>query len=562
MSPADRLIERLGTLRSAAAPLLQAAGALIDDVVSVASPAAAEQRSVARRRFGAHKALAAIAGYDAAEPSRRRRFHRDGRNGDALARRSAAALRNQARHLDRNVDLVRGGLDKLCDFVVGAHGITVEPQPKRADGSINQEFAADLRRDYEAFRKWPEVTWTLNGGSADRMACRTWLRDGECLGQLVSGPRRDLQYGSDIPVAVELIEPDLLPHWHENASANIHQGIERNAWGRPTLYHLLLDHPGSDVRASTGTTKRVPAERMLHLRCVDRIGQLRGISVLASVIARLQDIAEYDDYERIAAKMAASMVLKVSRGSPDMWMAGEGGSTYDPLKPPVYQMDGGMVVFNGQPGEDAEFFDTKRPNAGAEPWVKQQLRFASAGFGGLSYSAFARDYNGTYSAQRQELVENWPHYHALTGEFVAQWSQPTYEEFVRWRVLTKGVPADVDSGSLFDALFFGPPMPWIDPEKEAKAQVLLVQACFKSSSQVIRERGGSLPDTYRQLGAERALREDLELKSVVDNAGTPQPAQAPPAPPTDDEDGAAEGDELARRARVLRLHPKQEAHTS
>lgn len=522
----------LDTLDALAASALPRVGKVADQVVGVVAPGAALKRQLDRHRLGM---VSAAAGYEAAEPSRRRKFHRDSRSGDALARVSAVALRNQARHLDRNVDIVRGGLDKLTDFVVGANGITVEPQPKKLDGSIHEEFAKQLRADYEAHRKWPEVTWTHNGSGSDRIVCRTWLRDGEALGQMVSGPRKDLEYGSDVPFATELIEPDLLPHWMEDSSRNIHQGIERNDWGRPTGYHVLKVHPGGDTKAGTGSTKRVPAERMLHLRNIDRIGQLRGITVLASVIPRLQDIAEYDDYERIAAKMAASMVLKINRGSPDLWGSGSAGS-YDPQKPPVYQMDGGMIVFNGQPGEDAQFFDTKRPNSGAGPWVQQQMRFASAGFGGLSYSAFARDYNGTYSAQRQELVENWPHYHALTGQFVGQWSQPSYEEFVRWRILTKGVPVDVDLRSIFDALFFGPAMPWIDPEKEANAQLILVQACFKSSSQVIRERGGSLSDTYHQIDVEKKLRTRLNIGSTVDVPATnvsqakPTAPEAPPLP--------------------------------
>ncbi|HEU4589371.1 MAG TPA: phage portal protein [Steroidobacteraceae bacterium] len=536
MTPRSFLSSAFDVLDEVALPALARAAKIVDEVVAVAAPAAARDRQLARQQRNVLGAWSG--GYEATEPSRRRRFHRDTRNGDALARSSAVALRNQARHLDRNVDIVRGGFDKLTDFIVGAQGITVEPQPKRMDGTVHDEFAAQLRRDYEAHRQWPEVTWTHNGGGMDRIVCRTWLRDGECLGQLVSGPRKDLTYGSDVPVAIELIEPDLLPHWLDDAGKNIHQAIERSDWGRPVAYHLLKSHPGSDTVAGTGQTKRVPAERMLHLRSVDRIGQLRGVTILASTIPTLQDIHEYRGFEQIAAKMASSMVLKIKRGDPGQFNGADvnGNPTYDPKNPPVYQMDGGMIVFSGAAGEDAEFFDTKRPNAGAAPWIQQQLRFASAGFGGLSYSAFARDYNGTYSAQRQELVENWPHYHALTGEFVGQWSRPSYEEFVRWRVLSKGIPADVDPASIFEALFFGPAMPWIDPEKEANAQLILVQACFKSSSQVIRERGGSLSETYHQLKAEKTLRSDLQIGSTVEVAPSavsqakPSLPEAPPLP--------------------------------
>jgi lambda family phage portal protein len=526
-----------------AMPALARAGQLADGAVGLIAPGLALQRHLDRHRLDT---LAAMRGYEGAEPSRKRKFSRDTRNGDALARRDAVALRNQARHLDRNVDFVRGGLDKLVDFVVGPKGISVEPQPKRADGSIHQEFAAQLQREYEEFRKWPEVTWTHDGGSSDRLVARTWFRDGECLGQLVSGRRNDITYGSEIPVATELIEPDLLPHWKDDSEKNIAQGIQRNEWGRPTQYHFLKQHPGSDRVSLQMDTKAVPAERVLHLRSVDRIGQLRGITMLASVIPRAHDIAETDSFERIAAKMASSLVLKINRGSPDIWGAG-GDQKYDPEKPPVYQMDGGMIVFNGQPGEDCEFFDTKRPNGSLPGYFEQQMRWASAGFG-LSYSALSRNYNGTYSAQRQELVENWPHYHALTGQFIAQWTQPTYEEFVRWRVLTKGLPPGVVPESANDALFFGPAMPWIDPEKEANAQLILVQACFKSSSQVMRERGQQLVGTYQQIKVEKELRQSMGITSSVDvNPDSVAPAQ-PSAPEPQTKPGTKARASRRRRA--------------
>lgn len=153
-----------------------------------------------------------------------------------------------------------------------------------------------------------------------------------------------------------------------------------------------------------------------------------------------------------------------------------------------------------------------------------QLRRVAAG-AGLSYSAVSRNYNGTYSAQRQELVENWPHYHAQTGHFVAQWARPAYQEFVRWYAMTHKVPSDLDPASISDAMFFGPAMPWIDPDKEAKAQIRLVQASFKSTASVIRERGGSLRETWQQIAKENATRAALGLAPLADaNGELPEPA--------------------------------------
>lgn len=531
-------------MKSVPAPRYAASLNVLDRIVAAFSPAAGVQRAKNRH------ILAALKGYEASEASRKRRFHRNEQSGDALARVSAVALRNQARHLERNHDLARGILDKLVDFTIGPQGITVEPQPKRLDGSLHVEYAAELERDYALWSQWPEVTWTHDRASMERLAARTWFRDGEVLGQLVGGPIDTLQHGSSVPFSIEMLEPDYLEHDQDVFSNNTRQGIERNSWGRPVAYNLLLTHPGDDFRGRTFETKRVPAERMLHVRTVDRIGQLRGVSLFASVLTRLQDLFEYEDSERIAAKMAASYVVKMTRGDASMW--DPANNKYDPQNPPIFQLDGGMIVANTAPGEDVEFFDSKRPNSGAEPWIQGEHRNIAAGVG-LSYSAVSRNYNGTYSAQRQELSENWPHYHALTGIFVAQWSRPGYQEFCKWRALVKGVPADLDVSTLSDALYLGPPMPAIDPLKETDAQISLVQAGFKSSAQVIRERGGVLRDVYKQLASEVTLRQTLGINSTTDQTAPPRdpnkvyPSDAPAQP------GEVDREKQAQTAPAARL---------
>jgi capsid protein len=59
--------------------------------------------------------------------------------------------------------------------------------------------------------------------------------------------------------------------------------------------------------------KRIEAARVKHLAFIDHIGQSRGISEFASVIARLEDIKDYEESERIAAKVAASLTAYVKK---------------------------------------------------------------------------------------------------------------------------------------------------------------------------------------------------------------------------------------------------------
>jgi lambda family phage portal protein len=492
------------------------------------------------KRIQQRRMLAALDGYEAANPSRRRKFANNRDSGETLARKAAMPLRDQARDLDRNHDIVTGIIDKLVDFTIGS-GIQIEAQPRRRDGSPHTEFAERLMRHYAKWSEWPEVTWTHDRGAAERLLMASAIRDGEAFSQVIEGPRNDGAHGSELPLSLELIEADLVPLDLDEGS--VRQGIERNAWNRPVAYHVYKQHPGDTFVSFAGQdTKRVAAERMTHVRFVRRIGQLRGISLLAPVLTRLRDVKEYEDDERMAAKMAAEYVFKWTRGSPDM--ASEGWDPTSIQAPPMFRMDGGMIIAGG-PGEGLDAVDTKRPNSNADPFVTGQLRRVAAGVG-LSASAVTRNYNGTYSAQRQELVECWPHYAALTAIFVSQHTRHVWQRFVTWEMLTYGVPLDLDLDTAADALFLGPPMPWINPVDEAEANILLVQAAFKTSAQVMRERGGSLTETYRQLGQERRIREEQGVPSTLDQSVSQAGA------------AAADSTPAATSRRVLRLL-KQEA---
>lgn len=491
----------------------------IDRIVATFAPGRGVKRVLDRRAFAA-----LTSGYNATEETRKRKYHRNSRSGEVLAGRAAMPLRNQARHLDRNHDIAKGALDRLTDFMVGPNGIQVEPQPKTKSGEIHEEYAKRLRKMYERWSEWPEVTWTHDWSATQRLACRSWLRDGDIFGQIVTGFRSDLVYASSIPVALEMLEADFVPLAYDDEASNIRQGIQRNAWGRPINYYVYKTHPGDD-RALQSDVKPIPAEQMIHVRLVDRFHQLRGVSVMASVIETLQDVYEYKESERIAAKQAARLVMKLTHGMPEMW-GGTGANGYDPRNPPIFQTEDGMIVVSTQAGEGADFFDTKRPNVNAMPFVDGELRCASAGFG-LSYSSIARNYNGTYSAQRQELVENTPGYQAGTMVLVAQMVRPVYQELVKWDALINGVPAGVDLETIDDALYVGPPMLQIDPSKEADANLVLVQAGFTSRSRVIRSRGERPEDVDQQRKADDEREKRLKLSPV-----SPAKPATPPADST------------------------------
>lgn len=492
---------------------------IVDRIVAYFNPHAGVRRAQMR---------SALSYYEAAKPGKQRKSRRDSHSPDQLVQSSAAALRSQARHLERNHDISRGALRTLVNNIVGPNGIGIEPQPRRADGSIHEEYAKALREAWRDWCKTPEVTHRHTWAKSQRLLAKAWLRDGESFAQQLIGPVPKLDHGTRVPYSLELFEADMVPLDYDDGD-KIRQGIERNGWGRPVGFWVHRQNPlDAGITTLTSNLRRISADRMLHIAAIDRIGQLRGVSEFASVITRLDDIKDYEESERIAAKIAAALTAYVKRGSPEDY-APQLDEEGNPI-PRDIRIQPGMIIDGLGVGEEIGLIDTKRPNPNVAIFRQGQLRAVAAGFG-ASYSSISRDYNGTYSAQRQELVEQWVHYAVLTDEFVGMCVQPVWENFVIAASLSGVVPipADVVPHTADDALFVGQSMPWIDPLKEAKGSLELTQAGFASEVEMIRRRGANPDDVLEQIVSWRKKVKEKELLFSSDAATDKQATAANPA---------------------------------
>jgi lambda family phage portal protein len=475
----------------------------IDKAIEVVSPEAALRRETARHILKAQRA------YEAAQPSRLRKTKTDPGSGDTILERAGVSLRLQARHLDENHDLAGGVLDVLVNNVVG-RGIAVEPQVKLKNGDLAKPVNDKLMELWEEWVRFPEVTWECHWNHMLRLLARHWFRDGEVLVKHIEGTSNTIDHGTLVPYSLEMIEADFLPFDLTDTKKKIIHGVEKNAWRRPRAYHLYKEHPGdAHTLVTKFDTKRFPAEKILHLKISKRISQTRGVSVFASVMARMEDIKDYELSERMAAKVAASICAYI-RKSLDGPAAGvqvdESGKRKMEMRP-------GMIFDNLLPGEEVGMIDSNRPNAMLEQFRNSQLRAVAAGTS-TGYSSISKDYNGTYSAQRQELVEQSVHYAVLREYFIERCVRPIWERFVSMAVLSGQLQlaeGEINSNSLKKAGFQGPIMPWIDPQKEANAEEKMVSAGFKSRAQVIRERGGNPQDTFEQIKQEREQEKEAGL---------------------------------------------------
>jgi lambda family phage portal protein len=465
-----------------------------------------------------------IQAYEAAEPSRYRKPRRQRRSANDAVRRAGLSIREQAIAQDEDHDLVVGILDTFVTNVIGAKGIQIEPQPRRRDGEIHVEFAEQIQEARRDWERYPETTREMNNAAMERLACLTWARDGEVFGQHLSGNVAMLDHGTRVPYSIEMIDPSYCPIGYDDASRGIIQGVERNAWGRPRGYWVYKDDPNSvySVGAvSLAGLKRIAAANMMHVKMTRRIKQCRGVSLLTAALPRLEDLKEYEAAERIAAKIASAMAMYVKKGTPDLFDTGTGNTDADApeYEGKLAQVAPGMMWVNLAIGEEVGTVDSNRPSNLLTPFRESMLR-AAVSSAKVGYSSASKNYSGTYSAQRQEQVEQYGVYLASQGHFIGQWSEPGYLRFLA-SALASGelvIPSDVDPLTVDDAEFRGPVQPWIDPGREANANLIMVQAGFKSRAQVIRERGGVPQHVANEIQRERRQDNDREMVFSSDYA--------------------------------------------
>ncbi|OEF54680.1 phage portal protein, partial [Enterovibrio norvegicus] len=494
-----------------------------------------------------------IKAYEAAAPSHTHKAKRESRSANQAVWMAGQSLREQARWLDENHDMVIGILDKMEERIVGADGIMVEPQPLGMDGKVHRVFANELRRRWATWSIRPDVTGVYSRPELERMVLRTALRDGECFGQKVRGKVAGLKHPNPNGTAfsIEALEPDFVPFALTDLAERVRQGIEVNAWGQPTYFHVLFDHPG-EAAGIRHKTKKVPAEKMLHLAFRRRLHQVRGVSLLHGVITRLSDIKDYEEAERIAARIAACLGFYIKK-------AEDPTGDYDDVAddgrkgPRRFDIQPGMMFDDLKPGEDLGMVESNRPSVHLAEFRNGQVRMVAAGTRG-QYSSIARDYNGTYSAQRQELVEGWEGFAVLQNWFVSNWSRPVYREWLQMELLNGlALPADLDKSTLFDAVYLAPLMPWINPVHETQAWKERVKGGAASTAQWIRASNKNPEEVWRQVQAEREhfkennLHFDTEIGAS--NSGKPNayPTRRRDEEDPDLDDPESDGDDHPKR---------------
>lgn len=478
---------------------------MLESLIKVISPSWALKR--------AENAIRLERLYEAAKAHAQHKRIVDGRRSpDSIMEQTRDELTIWARHLDENYDIVTGALSNLSDT---ASRCCFEPKLRRvSDGQLDDDKNGELQELFEEWRdeadwsgssKWPDFSHNI---------ARSWLRDGEVFLNHILGA----ETSSGVPYQIEALESDFLPFSFTVDVPRIIHGVEKMANGKPIAFRFWKSHPSnSGIHTLTlpsdlfRDTLRVPVDQVSHVKLTRRLNQTRGVSVLHSVIHRLDNLNEYEQSEQIKSRVNACLSAAITR-QPSF---AEPVVNTDTNEIP-YEMQAGQV-WQLNAGESVETVGNASPNPIAVQFRNMMLRGVSAGIE-LKASTLSRDYSeGSYSSQRQELVEAKPAEDRLRESFAAQAYKPIWRRFVTAAVLSGRFSLQgTEPRSQFDVEISGVVIPWIDMAKEVSADAEATREVFKSHSQVIRERGGTPAKVFREALADaERLNEIQKLRQEV-----------------------------------------------
>ena len=263
--------------------------------------------------------------YDAAGQGRRLAGWNPTSSGPNRAIEGLQNIRNRSRDVSRNDWSGEAGVQKWTTNLIG---IGITPRFKRLKDKARKQQLIDLWSDFVAVA---DADGVLDLYGLQTLAVRSWLESGEVF---IRRRRRFLDAGYPVPLQIQLLEADMVPLIDEDSRAGmpegnvIRSGIELNRRGQRVAYWVYKEHPGDGVSFSYGMELvRVPAGDMLHVYEPKRPGQLRGVSMLASVLVRLRNIGDYEDATLERQKLANLYVGTLARSLPQ----NPGADDVDPL---------------------------------------------------------------------------------------------------------------------------------------------------------------------------------------------------------------------------------------
>ena len=274
-----------------------------------------------------------------------------------------------SRYVARNSGMMNEAIMLMNAYACGPRGI------------IAQSMCPDLgaREEYDAywerFSRHCEATGRFDMASLQHLISRAVDVDGEAF--LI---KQVDKFGNPVVSVLESHQVSNIT----DPKKRIYDGVEIDAAGRPTWYHLRTGEPDAFGRDKT---RRIRARNVLHVFEPTNVSAVRGLPALQAGANHLRDVMELLSSETAAIKSNSKLGVVVTSQRDTALEDGDFGIDFDA------EVAAGTTGASSQqiadaldartirldPGESAESFQSNRPNSMFQGHLDHLERNASGG---------------------------------------------------------------------------------------------------------------------------------------------------------------------------------------
>ena len=371
-------------------------------------------------------------------------------------------IRQRARDLVRNNPLAKRSLEVLVAHTVGTGIRPSWPQASKAQ-------RRRLKSAWDAFVDQADVRKQVDFYGLQEQSVRAMFESGEALAVKHHDSTR-------LSLSYLLMEGDLIDHQREGVFDHrlTRLGVAlTNNWHTIDGYWLFAQNPSDAILwGNFPVSTFTPKEGIHHLFRVRRIGQMRGISELASSIPIMRDLADYMESALVKARIEACFAAFVTSSESGMGTIATRTESEDGRSKTYGTMSPGMVQ-ELRPGEDIKF---GQPSSQSDfnAFVLNNTMAAAAGMG-VTYDQATGDLRqANYSSLRAGKIEFRRHIEMIQHlTIIPMLLQPIYKEFIDYaRSFGPLMPRD----ELVPVRWVTPAWEPIDPKKDLDADIMAVRS--------------------------------------------------------------------------------------
>ncbi|MES0027968.1 phage portal protein [Mesorhizobium sp. M0040] len=384
-------------------------------------------------------------------------------------------VQGRARHVVANNALASAAKEARKTAVVGPGLIPTSQHPDPA-------IRAALDAYFARWAKRAALTGRSNFGTLTANAVGDEFVDGEAFARWVGD---QLQV-----IPAEQVASDLTTML--SVGRQIVNGVEIDGDGRVLAYHIHPARP-TDVFATYAPPVRVDAEDVLHLGQFET-GSYRAISKFGPVLLRLDALDSLEDAQAMNVRMAALLSVILTNENDT--------SADDPLQEGAGLAPGAILKIPG--GWKVNSTAPQQAQQSAE-LVQHMIRTIAAGLGIPVHLVDGNLTQANYSSLRAALVTFRQTIDAYQFNVLQPcWLDPVWRRVATAAVLSGEIDAKIDD-DLFAVEWIPPAQPWVDPEKDLKAQVLAIDNGLMSRKQAVAAQGYSIEKLDAEIAAHPAI---------------------------------------------------------